>query len=283
MVRGNCGHLWFSTTAQWGAAGGTAHTVSGVRSKVLERGCSTELRTAPDTFPVWWKRPWTLALSRNSTSLWVCAQDSYSVAWHQFLDAMIAAKTSWRGRDHGQGMVAVRAASVPGLMPCDTPGSQCSHSKYRQLYVGCCSCQCLRKAGLTSHQSRCCEFSWVKTLSLGILCVLGCCRWLVFKAEAILEIHVAGSTSVCRQTHPSHTCFMLRALFSPPLVWSFCFTVCFSGVCWMLSLLMFDLGKGEFMGTDKRLMSFSAGAVTALVWILFVLIEFWLRPNDLRA
>lgn len=33
----------------------------------------------------------------------------------------------------------------------------------------------------------------------------------------------------------------------------------------MLSLSIFDLGKGEFMGKDKRLKSFGAGTVTTLV------------------
>lgn len=33
----------------------------------------------------------------------------------------------------------------------------------------------------------------------------------------------------------------------------------------MLSLLILDLGKGEFLGTDKRLTSFNAGTITALV------------------
>lgn len=109
----------------------------------------------------------------------------------------------------------------------------------------------------------------------GILFVLGSCRCLLKKRSRPWNSRCWQHP--CEQNHPSHTWFMLDALFSPPLVWSFCFTVCFSWVCWMLSLSIFDLGKGEFMGKDKRLKSFSAGTVTTLVWIPW----FWLRPNDL--
>lgn len=81
-VRGDCGHLWCRTTAQWGAAGGHSLYLEWGARSWRQVALLNWIRAAPDKFPAWWKRHWTLALSRNSSSLWICAQDSYSVAWH---------------------------------------------------------------------------------------------------------------------------------------------------------------------------------------------------------
>lgn len=58
----------------------------------------------------------------------------------------------------------------------------------------------------------------MKTPSLGILFVLGYSRCLLFEAEAILEIHVAGSTSVCRQTSFTHMVHVICSVLTSSCV-----------------------------------------------------------------